>query len=158
MAKRPIVLVAEDDVTDVAFLQLAIAKANPHPRFEFVNDGVEALEYLQRAATGSLAGEGLPAVLLLDLKMPRMNGFEVLEWLQRQPRLRPATVAVFSSAGRWEELHRACLLGVNHYFVKPMDLAELIGIVKQLEHYCPDQGPAAAELEPGREELVPRCR
>lgn len=133
MKTCPVVLVADDEVADVALLQRAVAKARTCVRFDFVHDGVETLNYLQSCPPSSL-----PEVLLLDLKMPRMNGFEVLQCLRRWPHLRPATVGVLSSAGDWEAIHRASELGVDHYFVKPSSPDDLIAMVKQLEQYCPE--------------------
>jgi CheY-like chemotaxis protein len=136
MPLSPTVLVAEDDSSDVALLQRAIKKANVEVRFEFVYDGGEAMDYLQAKPPFEQAGAPPPALLLLDLKMPRVDGFEVLEWLQHRPEFRPPTVAVFSSSGVTDDIRRTSLLGVDHYFVKPCDLNELIWIVKDLERYC----------------------
>lgn len=141
MKTRPIVLVADDDVADVALFQRAVAKACVRARFDYVQDGLEVLTYLQASAP---MDRGLPDALLLDLKMPRMDGFEVLECLSHQPELRPQTVAVLSSSGDWEAIHRASQLNVDHYFVKPSSLEELVRMVKELDLYCPE--PVAPPL------------
>ncbi|HWX19449.1 MAG TPA: response regulator [Candidatus Binatia bacterium] len=153
MPFSPTVLVAEDDSSDVALLQRAIKKANVEVRFEFVYDGGEAMDYLQAKPPFDNAGAPPPAVLLLDLKMPRVDGFEVLEWLQHRPELRPPTVAVFSSSGVTDDIRRTSRLGVDHYFVKPCDLNELIWIVKIIERYCQEDRATAAGAEQAEETL-----
>jgi len=142
MLLPPIILVAEDDSADVALLQRAIQKAGVQVRFDFVYDGAEVMDYLQAKPPFEHVNTPL-TLLLLDLKMPRVDGFEVLEWLQHRPELRPPTVAVFSSSAGGEDIHRTSHLGVDHYFVKPCDLNELIWIVKTLEHYCRERAPTA---------------
>jgi len=143
------VLVAEDDPTDQFLLRRALEKAGFDVAVHFVSDGSGVLEFLQRVPSGQL-----PGLLLLDLKMPGLDGFEVLEWLLQKPEFRPPNVVVFSSSLDSLDIARACRLGVDHYLVKPRDPAELIATVKRLESYWteppPMYVPAAEQSEPAR--------
>ena len=137
-------LVAEDDPADVLLLQRALRLAQVHARIEFVPDGVEAVRFLS-AGVGRDAAEACPppSLLLLDLKMPRMDGLELLRWLRTHPVLRPPLVVVFSSSNRQQDIDQVARLGADHYLVKPSDPADLVRIVKRLEQYCLES-PAAA--------------
>jgi CheY-like chemotaxis protein len=77
----------------------------------------------------------LPNLLLLDLKLPRVTGFEVLEWLRSHPDLRHMLVVVFSSSDQPEDINRAYALGANSYVVKPLDPDELVRVVERLQNY-----------------------
>lgn len=127
------ILVAEDDPAERFLLRRAIEKAGFDLPVDFVPDGIDVLRYLQNPPRGSL-----PSLLLLDLKMPELDGFEVLEWLQHHPELRPPYVVVFSSSPSSSDITRASRLGVDHYLVKPSDPVELLGTVKRLEPYWVD--------------------
>lgn len=124
-------LVAEDDPADAFLLERAFRKAAAHTQVSFVRDGVEAVHLLENC------GEKL-ALILLDLKMPRMDGFEVLMWLAAHPELRPGLVVIFSSSNHLQDMNRAAALGADHYLVKPSDSSELLQIVQRLEQYCFD--------------------
>jgi CheY-like chemotaxis protein len=138
-------LVAEDRDEDIDILKLACRKAGVSLPLYFVRNGEEALEYLK--------GEGqfsdrqkypLPTLLLLDLNMPRLNGFEVLQWLRLQPGLRRLVVIIFTSSELPEDVNRAFELGANSYLVKPVDLRKLEETARHLDAYwvklnlCPD--------------------
>jgi CheY-like chemotaxis protein len=138
-------LVAEDRDEDVDILKLACQRAGVSLPLHFVRDGEEVLEYLK--------GEGqfsdrekypLPTLLLLDLSMPRLNGFEVLQWLRLQPGLRRLLVIVFTSSELPEDVNKAFELGANSYLVKPVDFEKLQETARYLDTYwvklnlCPD--------------------
>ncbi len=131
--KVPTVLIADDNENDKNLLGWAFKKAGARVRLDFVGDGTEVVRYLQIQALPRARGR--LSLLMLDLKMPLMDGFEVLEWLQQCPEFRPPRVVVYSSCSCPDDLRRVSLLGVDHYFVKPSEPAELVSVVKRLEDY-----------------------
>lgn len=136
MAKPLRILVAEDDPNDILLLQRAMAKNGLAASVEFVRDGQEAIDYLQALKFSDHSVDpSLPTLLLLDLKMPRLSGFEVLEWLRQQPRFEKMLIAVFSSSDHPADRSRACALGAHSYLVKPTDPGEFVGVVRELQEY-----------------------
>ena len=134
MPVQPLILVAEDQASDQFLLTRAVDRAGVNVRLQFVNDGLQVIERLQsQSAT--------PAALLLDLNMPAMDGFQVLEWLRQNRHLRPAYVVVLSASLDRNHLRRACDLGVDHYLVKPSDANELVATLKRLEPYWCEATP-----------------
>jgi CheY-like chemotaxis protein len=138
-------LVAEDSSGDAFLLQQALSKAGIRVSAHFVKDGQEALDYLQGLNLfADRSTYPLPTLLLTDLKMPRMDGFDVLAWLRQQPGLRRLPAVVFSSSALPEDVSRAYDLGANSYLVKPMDFKDWKTVVKALESYwleinvCPE--------------------
>src|SRR5579859_191817 len=126
MEATPVILVAEDDPNDIFFLRRAFQKAQVNCQILDVSNGQEAIFYLQGNAPYSNRGDyPLPNLLLLDLKMPLMNGFDVLEWLQRRPDLAQLPALVLSSSGHEEDVTRAQQLGARDYLVKPSELSQL---------------------------------
>ena len=126
-------LVAEDDENDVFFLQRAFQQAKIENPLHVVRDGQEAIEYL--------SGEGrfsdrsvypLPHLFILDLKMPRMTGLDVLRWLHEQPELRCLPVLVLSSSAQRTDIERAYHLGANGFVVKPGSLEKRAALAKLL--------------------------
>lgn len=144
----PTILVAEDDPDDAFMLRRAFTTANIANPVVFVSDGDEAIAYL--AGTGRYADRDLhplPVVILLDLKMPRRSGFEVLEWLRAQPRVGRLPVVVLTSSRESRDVTRAYELGANSYLVKPSSPDDLIATVRGLGLYWlvlnqpPEVGP-----------------
>jgi len=145
-AERKIILVAEDDPTDAFFLQRAFGKTGVSIGLEFVRDGQEAIDYLRgEPPYADRKTHPLPQLLLLDLKMPRLNGFEVLDWLRNQPQLKRLLVIVFSSSAELGDIDRAYDLGANSYLVKPHASEQLMELVHRVEKYWleSNQGPSA---------------
>ena len=144
--ERRTILVAEDDPTDAFFLQRAFGKAGVSVGLEFVRDGQEAIDYLRgEPPYADRKAHPLPQLLLLDLEMPRLNGFEVLDWLKSQPRLKRLLVIVFSSSSEVGDINRAYDLGANSYLVKPHATEQLMDLVNRVEKYWleANQGPSA---------------
>jgi len=130
------VLVAEDDLGDTLLLQRAFTKAGVRVPVCFAQDGQEVLDYLQgKPPFENPILHPLPTLLLLDLKLPRLDGFEVLKWLRAQPGLKHIVVVVFSSSVYPEDISRAYALGANSYVVKPHDPDELVRTVDRLQRY-----------------------
>jgi CheY-like chemotaxis protein len=146
MSKR--VLIAEDDPTDIFLLQRAFAVAEVPAILHVVRDGQEAIDYLEgEASYGDRQAHPLPDLLLLDLKMPKLNGFDVLSWLKRQPGLKRLLVTVLTSSDQPQDINRAYDLGANSYLLKPHSSQELSDLVKRVQKYWLEvnQVPVTAE-------------
>lgn len=126
-APGPVVLLVEDDPDDVFFLQEAFKAADWEGSLRVARDGEEALARLN--------GESLPDLMLLDLKLPRVSGLEVLERCRKDARLRTIPIVVLTSSQSNEDIARAYALGANSYLVKPIDAAEQKAMVKALIAY-----------------------
>lgn len=135
------ILVAEDDPNDLLLLNLALAKAALDIPVLLARDGEEVISYLEgKAPFDDRARFPRPDLLLLDLKMPRLDGFAVLEWLLWRPELRPRFVVVFTASDNPEDQRRVQLLGADSYLVKPQDPSELVRIVRGLQQYWTEHG------------------
>lgn len=116
------ILLAEDDETDVILLRRAFKDAGLSNPLHVVADGQEAIDFLTRAK--SRADERMPALIMLDLKMPRRGGMQVLHWIREQPVIRCLPVMIFSSSENRNDVEGAYDGGANAYLVKPPSLAE----------------------------------
>jgi len=129
----PVVLIADDDSNDVFFLRRAFEKAGlAHPVLD-VPDGERAINYL--SGTEHYADRSqfpLPSLLFLDLKMPKVSGFEVLEWLSTQNSLQSLKVVVLRTSGLPSDIQKAKNLGAHDYRVKPADIDDMISMVKEV--------------------------
>jgi CheY-like chemotaxis protein len=130
----PAILVAEDDPNDIALLQRAFAvAANP---ICFVQDGDEAIAYLEgQGIFADRATYPMPWLLLLDLKMPRKNGFEVLKWVRAQSQLKSLRVVVLTSSDHMRDVDLAYKLGANSFLVKPVGKEEFARLVAGIRGY-----------------------
>ncbi len=136
MNKTGCILVAEDDRTDAFFLQRAFKRAGIPVNLEFVRDGQEVIDYLQGDGEfENRAAFPLPQLLMLDLNMPRLSGFEVLAWIRKHPRWKDLPVAIFSASDEPKDIRRAYDLGANSYLVKPHSIDELMNVVGQLKKH-----------------------
>jgi CheY-like chemotaxis protein len=135
--KAPLrILVAENELGDIILLQKAFEEALVDAPVYFARDGQEVIDYLQgKSPFQNPVLYPLPSLLLLDLKLPVMDGFAVLEWVRAQPKLRRMIVVVFSSSDHRQDISRACLLGANWYIVKPQDPHELVAAIRQMRDY-----------------------
>jgi CheY-like chemotaxis protein len=132
-SKLGLVLAAEDEESDAVLLQLAFGRAGLPNLLVIVRDGQEAIEYLSRwvpYADGD--SDPLPSLLLLDLKMPRMTGFDVLAWLRDKPQFKDLPVVVLSSSSHESDIQRARELGAWDYHIKPHGLHQFVQLIKQL--------------------------
>lgn len=144
MPKR--VLIAEDDPSDIFLLRRAFTLAQVPATLHFVRDGQEVIDYLEGDAKyQDRAAHPLPDLLLLDLKMPRLNGFDVLAWLRQQPGLKRLLVTILTSSDQPSDINRAYDLGANSYLLKPHNSSELSQLVAQVKRYWLDlnQRPVA---------------
>jgi CheY-like chemotaxis protein len=130
----PKTLVAEDDPNDALLLHCAFKRAGIDATIHFVSDGVEAIDYLRgKQLFEKVASSTLPGMFLLDLEMPRLSGFGVLEWLRKHPHLRPYRVVVFSSTESAEDVARAISLGADLCLPKTSDPEELAQVITVLQ-------------------------
>ncbi|HET7624391.1 MAG TPA: response regulator [Verrucomicrobiae bacterium] len=130
------ILIADDSVEDVFILERAIQKAGINVSIIKAGDGQEAVDYLSgKGAFENRSAHPLPHLLLLDLKMPKMDGFDVLCWLQRQPTLKRLPVTVLTSSNQDEDVDKAYDLGANSYVVKPVSIDGYAGVVEELRDY-----------------------
>ncbi|HST43606.1 MAG TPA: response regulator [Luteimonas sp.] len=129
------ILLAEDSPHDAEMAIDALRDAHLVNPIVHVEDGVETLDYLFRRGKYADRPEGDPAVLLLDIKMPRMDGLEVLKELREHESLRRMPVVILSSSREENDLARSWDLGVNAYVVKPADFAELTEAMRLLARY-----------------------
>jgi len=149
----PIVLLVDDSENDALLMRTVFERAGFVQPLQFARDGEEAIAYLR--------GDGLyrdrkrfplPTTVLLDLNMPRKNGFEVLEWVRQQPALKRLRVYILSASSRTQDIEHAYDLGANSYLVKPGNLDGLMHMAKclvawlKLSHFAP--GPTNSPTQP----------
>jgi CheY-like chemotaxis protein len=130
------ILLVEDDADDVLLIKRAFLKAKIANPIQVVSDGDEAVAYLSGA--GRYCDRGhfpLPVLILLDLKLPRRSGFEVLEWLRSQPELKRTPVVILTSSKETVDINRAYEIGVNSYLLKPVTFEALQEIVQTINVY-----------------------
>jgi CheY-like chemotaxis protein len=125
-------LLAEDSANDVELTLAALEQNHLANEIVVVRDGAEALDYLY--ARGAYAGrpDGNPALVLLDLKMPKVDGLDVLRQIKKDDDLRTIPVVMLTSSREEQDLVDSYKLGVNGYVVKPVDFVEFMDAVKQL--------------------------
>lgn len=128
---RPILL-AEDNPNDVELTLAALHRLNLANELVVVHDGAQVLDFLRRRNNFSNRPAVLPAVILLDLKMPRVDGLEVLRTIRGDAELRTLPVVILTSSGQESDLVKGYQLGANAYVVKPVDFEEFIRAIGQL--------------------------
>lgn len=126
------ILLAEDSFADAEMAIDALREAHLANPIVHVEDGVEVLDYLLRRGAFSQRKGGLPAALLLDIKMPRMDGLEVLRQIRSHDELRRLPVVILSSSREETDLACSWDLGVNAYVVKPMNSEQFFAAIKTL--------------------------
>ena len=126
------ILLAEDSDRDAELTLNALAQHNLVNEIERVRDGAETLDYLYRRGQFSSRPNGNPAVVLLDLKMPKVDGLEVLRQIRSDPQLKLIPVVVMTSSREEQDVVRSYELGANAYVVKPVKFNEFVNAVKQV--------------------------
>ncbi|MDY7021014.1 MAG: response regulator [Cyanobacteriota bacterium] len=130
------ILLIEDDANDILFVQRAFRQANLENPIQIARDGDEAISYLSGESKYANRDEyPLPALILLDLKLPRRSGLEVLEWIRQQQNLRRIPVVVLTSSKESLDVDKAYDIGVNSYLVKPVKFERLTQMMKTLDAY-----------------------
>lgn len=128
---KPILLV-EDNPKDLELTLLALEKTNLANEVVTVRDGKEALDYLFRQGAFAKRAQGNPAVVLLDLKLPKVDGIEVLEKIKAEPSLQAVPVVMLTTSREEKDLMRSYKLGVNAFVVKPVAFKEFIDAIQDL--------------------------
>lgn len=133
---RPVILLVDDNPHDVVLIRLAFRKVGIIDTIQLVKDGNEAMRYIK--------GEGQysdrhqfpsPTLIMLDLKMPQTSGFEVLQWIRKQPSLEAVVVVMMSGSRNDSDIERAYSLGANKYLVKPTKFEDLVRLMETLKDY-----------------------
>jgi CheY-like chemotaxis protein len=146
-ANFPILLV-EDDPNDVWLVKHAFQSANISNPLRIVNDGQEAIDYLK--GNGAYSDRGafpLPKLVLLDLKMPRLNGFDVIGWMRRHYPWKLTPIIILSSSALPQDVNRAYELGANAYMVKPADYRALERLFRTIADFWNAGETPTTELE-----------
>jgi CheY-like chemotaxis protein len=126
------ILLVEDSINDVELILTSLVENHLGNEVIVVRDGAEALDYLYRRGVYRLRREGNPVVVLLDLKLPKVDGIEVLTQLKADPGLRVVPVVVLTSSREEKDLSRCYELGTNAYVVKPIDFHEFVDVIRGL--------------------------
>ena len=126
------ILMVEDDARDVELSLTALEQYNLANEVVVVGDGEEALDYLYQRGKFMARPSGNPAVLLLDLKLPKVDGLEVLQQIKTDAQLKMIPVVVLTSSREERDMVASYQLGVNAYVVKPVDFHEFVNAVKEL--------------------------
>ena len=140
------ILLVEDDPNDVYFMKHAAQEAGILDALQVAQDGQEAVDYLE--GLGDYANRQrfpLPCLVLLDLKLPRVMGFEVLKWIRQQPALKNTTVIVLTSSDLKPDVDLAYRLGANSYLVKPPTPDKLVEVITRIKQYWLDLNRPAPE-------------
>lgn len=126
------VLLVEDSVNDAKLTLAAFKESGLANEVVWVKDGQEALDYLYRVGSFADRDGGIPAVVLLDIKLPKVDGLQVLEQVKTDPQLKTLPVVMLTSSNQESDLTRTYGLGVNAYVVKPVGFAEFVSALREL--------------------------
>jgi len=132
MAKIKRILLAEDNENDVELTLEALQECRLSNEVEVVHDGAEALDYIYKRGKYSERGDCLPCVIMLDLKMPRVDGLEVLRQIKSDPALKHIPVVMLTSSREEKDLVMSYDLGVNAFVVKPVDFNQFLEAIRAL--------------------------
>ena len=136
MLENQFILLVEDDANDVLLLQRAFHKAGLRDTLRVVRDGEQAIHYLRGQDPYHQRDRfPVPFMMLLDLKMPGTDGFEVLHWVRSHPELRRLLVVVLTSSNLQADVDRAYELGANSYLVKPVEFEQMVHMIQRFEAY-----------------------
>jgi CheY-like chemotaxis protein len=147
------ILLVEDDPHDVELTLTALEEYHLANEVVIARDGSEALDYLYRRGAYADRANGSPAVLLLDLKLPRVDGLEVLQQIKGDEKLRIIPVVVLTSSREERDMVASYRLGVNAYVVKPVDFHEFVNAIRELGIFWAivNQPPPGSIKRPGEE-------
>jgi len=146
---RPILLV-EDNSNDIELTLAALKQCNIANEVTVVRDGAEALDYVYRRGAHAARQAGDPAVILLDLKLPKVDGLEVLERLKADPEQRQIPIVMLTSSREERDLVRSYQFGVNSFVVKPVEFSEFFEAIQSLGMFWAiiNQVPSRGPMQP----------
>lgn len=144
------IMLVEDNLKDVDLTLAALAEHNLANEVVVARDGAEALDYLYRRGAHAGRDDTLPAVVLLDIKMPKLNGIEVLRQMKSDPELKRVPIVMLTSSNEEPDLAACYDLGVNAYVVKPVDFSQFVDAVKQVGAFWAvlNEAPPANSRQP----------
>jgi CheY-like chemotaxis protein len=149
MLNNQFILLVDDDENDVLLIQRAFQKAGLQRSLKTASNGEEAIEYL--SGQGQHADRErypMPFLVLLDLRMPGTDGFEVLRWVRSAAELKRLLVVVLTSSNLQSDVDRAYELGANSYLVKPVAFQEMVNLVQRFEVYWSEINRTPTPLGP----------
>ncbi|WP_460979207.1 response regulator [Spirosoma knui] len=132
------ILIADDDTDDRLFMDQALRQNGYTQAVHFVEDGEELMEYLRHQGRYNASNAPWPNLLILDLNMPRKNGFQALEEIKDDPKLRRLPVVVMTTSSADEDVVKTYNLGVNSFVTKPFNFNRLVEMVGALKTYWMD--------------------
>lgn len=137
MSTHPVVLLVEDDPDDEALTRRAIQRSGIEVTLFVAHDGAEALELLIGGEDGSCPSQlkAMPTVVLLDMKLPKYDGLEVLRRVRENPRMRALPIVMLTSSNEESDVRQAYALGANSYIRKPVDFREFADAITQISAY-----------------------
>ncbi|MEI6329492.1 MAG: response regulator [Pseudanabaena sp.] len=128
------ILLVEDDPNDIELIQIALEQYNFINKIDIVTDGEQAVHYLF-GRDGQPPTQPLPRLVLLDLKLPKINGLEILAMIRNSPRTRNLVVVVMTSSAENNDIKACYDLGVNSFIVKPLDFQQFVEVSRQVGFY-----------------------
>lgn len=136
MPDRALFLVVEDDEDQIALLRRAFARANIVNPLQIVTSGEQAMVYLEGAGPYQNRDEfPLPRLILVDLKMPGITGFDLIRWIRQQPSLRGVRIVVLTASNEIRDVNQAYELGANSFLVKPVNFEDFVRLTHAIEGY-----------------------
>lgn len=132
------ILIADDDTDDRLFMDRALRQSGYMQTIQFVEDGEDLMRYLRRQGTYTEQNAPWPDLLILDLNMPRKNGFQALREIKDDPKLRRLPVVVMTTSSADEDVVKTYTLGVNSFVTKPFNFNRLVEMVTALKTYWMD--------------------
>lgn len=136
MSDQALFLLIEDNEDHVLLIRRAFAKSKVINPLQVVRSGEDAIAYMEGTRRfGNRAEFPLPAVILLDLKLTGMDGFDVLRWIRRQPSLKAVRIVVLTSSTEIRDVNLAYQLGANSFLVKPVDFEDFVRVTQALQGY-----------------------
>jgi CheY-like chemotaxis protein len=134
-ARKTFILIAEDDADDRFLLKTAFEENGTDDRIEFVENGVELINYLKAIVGNSPSDNGYPGFIMLDLNMPKKDGREVLQEIKQHPIFKSIPVIVYTTTKNEAEVRKCYELGANSYIVKPARFEALLKTIEDIRHY-----------------------
>jgi CheY-like chemotaxis protein len=150
--RSAVILLVDDDPNDIFLLKKALRKAEVEQPVRSVRDGEEALQYLEGSGRfGDRRRHPLPCIVLLDVKLPKKGGLEVLKWVRARPDLHDLPVLMITSSGEPSDRAEAQRHGVEAYRVKSVSFSDLVGLAQEIREranaHCRDKQPCPSEAE-----------